>query len=737
VRRKPSIKEPLGADYRRPYPMMVAFLGMAVVMFISCHFLEDGGALAVNAAWGGADVPRQGSSNVWGKGIGDPFRSGAAPIPTLSRPVSESVHSAADSKPAVPSRGAASGSAVDLLTENRLTDIRAGRHHGFVSIVFEFTAPIDAHHFRIDGNTLRFTLGNTRTGLKPYRAFNHIDLWVRIRHEGADLDVALGLPAHVGKRRTLFLTNPQRLVLNLYDASEKADGADQGRQPVASTAHLDPREEMAVKATSSTVGFAATGGGQLPESPPRLSGKPVKEDLREPQVCDLRQMDLIEARILSRRGLYEKALRIYERLRERYPDDEGIWVDTIETLVNYEAYELALLEIRKLLSKNPTHLRGQRILTRIYQELNQPQWTFPLFEGLLDDYETDVGLWSDYAGTRLDSGDWAGALNYYCRVLELDPDNESALQRVHEILRKHRPQLVPGFLSYYQEGDDSLIQTFSLGYARDVGRKTRLNVDYQQVRIGRPDQPSTGYGRVQETLHDLTALIRHRLGDRWQADVGGSLYSGLGGGPSVLLAVDYEIPRRGVLRGSYVYHRPWFDPVEAAAREGNFNQARISLDWALGSWWSLLARGTRWDYFAQRRPDADASRYGERHAFLGILTRRLMAHPAISLSYSYYLSSFHYQDATFRPIDMMESERIHTLSFNFEDQPCTYLGYGLSGGIRRHTVKQTYSWFAFPFIKLRLGNRIDAVLSYEYSSEANTPQGGTTQTLNLSARIFL
>ncbi len=640
-----------------------------------------------------------------------------------------------DSKPVVPLGRVDATVEPERQAENRLTDIRAGRHPRFVSIVFELTGPIDAHGFQVDGRTLRFTLGHTRTALKPFHTFDQLDAWVRIQEEGSNITVSLGLPPHTGRRRTLFLKDPYRLVFNLYEPGEKSPASV--KEAKKDFFPYSTGGKSVVKALPSTSDIPIPGGvDQVVKDPSPPVGETANTGKGDAQVYNFKQMDMMEARILSRQGFYERSLLVYEKLRKRYPDDEEIWEDFIETLVNYEAYELALMEIRNILLKNPSNLRAQRIQARVYQELNQPQWNFPIFEGLLDDYETDVGIWSDYGFSRLDAGDWSGALNYYCRVLELDPDNESALRSVHEILRKHRPQLVPDFMSYYQEGDDSLIQTYSLAHARDLGRRTRLNVDYQEVHIRRPDQPSRGYGRVHENLHDMTAVLRHRLGSRWQVDTGGSLYSGLGGGPSGFLAVDYEFPRRGGLRGSYVYYRPWYDPVEAAARQGNFNRARLSLNWNFDERWSLLAQGTQWDYFAQRWPKEDASRYGERHAFLGSLTRRLMARPALSASYSYYRSNFYYEDSRFRPIDMPESERIHALSFNLEDQACTYLGYGFSGGIRRDMVKESFSWFAFPFIKLRLGNRTDAALSYEFSSEANTPEGGENQAFHLSVRII-
>ncbi len=102
-------------------------------------------------------------------------------------------------------------------TENHLIDIRAGRHPRFVSVVFEFTRSIEASDFQVHGRMLRFTLGHTRSGLKSFHGFKHLDTWVQIQQEGENIAAVVGLPANAGRRRTLFLKNPDRLVFNLYE----------------------------------------------------------------------------------------------------------------------------------------------------------------------------------------------------------------------------------------------------------------------------------------------------------------------------------------------------------------------------------------------------------------------------------------------------------------------------------------------------------------------------------------
>ena len=52
-------------------------------------------------------------------------------------------------------------------------------------------------------------------------------------------------------------------------------------------------------------------------------------------------------------------------------------------------------------------------------------------------------------------------------------------------------------------------------------------------------------------------------------------------------------------------------------------------------------------------------------------------------------------------------------------------------------VKENNSWYALPGIRVRLGNRIESGLSYEYSTESETERGGKTETLYFDIKVIL
>lgn len=586
-------------------------------------------------------------------------------------------------------------------TPIRLVEIRAGLHEAYGSVVFQFSKRYRYTRLKKINQEIRFKLMNTGTDLKPYRKYKTFDSWVRLDTNKNSIYVSIGLPEHFKKHVVIPLSNPYRLAVNLYIDKQGV------KKPPMETAF--PKETAAPKAPDAA--------DAKPHEVPTLSA------------ADIRQIDLITARIYSRKGLYKKSIHLYEQLRQRYPDDEEIWEDYIETLVNFSHYEQANSELEKLKRKNPSNLRGQRIQARVYQELHRHRWTFPIYEGILSQNRNDVGILSDYAYIRQDVGHWADALNYFSRVLELDTENRSALRGVHEILKEHRSNLQTGYSLNVQESGDARVQTIPVRYSRHITDQSRIDLNYSRIEIDR--STDTGIDGIHQIVNDAHLILHHQLNSKWEGSVGVGGYDGMGDGTSFFAGAGYSPWVNAFIRTSYVWSRPWFDPVDAANFDGTYNLWNASFDWSVDQTWGIFLGGERWDYFI-----SDDRDYGKKSSFTGIITKRLWSQPDLSLSYAFYYSHFNYEDENFTPIDMIPTEVVHSLSGNFEYWPCTNWAIVLSGGRRWDVERSINSWYVLPGIRLRLGNRIESDISYEYSTEAGTAAGGKTGTLRVSSKFI-
>lgn len=159
------------------------------------------------------------------------------PVPAQPEPLpgSEKPQTAPTAKPAAATGGRRFGKKI------RLETMRAGRHDGYVSIVFQLSGRIDFDTPQIGEKEIRFMLWNTSSQLRPYRAYPSSGSWVRLKTEPAGLDVHIGLPHHFQKFKAFLMEEPDRLVVNLYDSNKtafrEASGKERLRTPPAAADH--------------------------------------------------------------------------------------------------------------------------------------------------------------------------------------------------------------------------------------------------------------------------------------------------------------------------------------------------------------------------------------------------------------------------------------------------------------------------------------------------------------------
>jgi len=563
---------------------------------------------------------------------------------------------------------------------SRLQTIRGGRHKEYASVVFQFSDSVRYNQPQIQDGEIIFTLFHAATSLKSYRTYKTFDSWVKLDHNGDQLDILIGIPRHFKKFSIFRMETPHRLVVNLY-----------------SEAPIDTEHQQS--------------------------------EVRPPVSEDSRKMALIEARILGKQGLYEKSLQIYQHLLKRYPEDEEIRGDYIEALIDSSQYEMAQSEIMRLLRKNPDNLRAQRLQARLYIQLRQYARTFPIFDQILNLNKADAGIWSDYAFANLDTQEWSSALNYFSRVLEMDPENREALRNVHEILREHRPKLDAGYRLYSQDAGDATIQTVSGRYARHLSDRTLADIAYDRITIDRPESGLSA--PIDETINDALIRFRRQLSRKWEGRIGIGGYTGLGDGTTLLLGLDYSPRIDLTLHADFLGKRPWYDPVEAASLEGSYQQYVVSMDWNIDPTLALFLGAEYWDYFVEDDWD-----YGAKKTFTGILTKRLFERPSLFAGYSYYFSDFDYKNEAFTPIDMIPSESVHTIFGSFEHGLSRDITFSVSSGRQWDVVRSLSSWYILPMVRFKLGKRIESVISYEFNSESGTAAGGKTQTFRIWNRII-
>jgi len=182
-----------------------------------------------------------------------------------------------------------------------LDTIRGGRHKDFASIVFQFSDRSDYTEPRIHSNEIHFTFPGAATSLKLFRKYKTFDSYVKIDGRGEHIDVRMGIPQNFKRMSAFQLENPHRFVVNLYIKEQPTvTGTVRDELPPTEKAVSEPGENR---------------------KPVVLKDRKTRTAPEAPE--DRRQMDLIEARILNRKGLHEKSLELLRFKAYRRKDRKG------------------------------------------------------------------------------------------------------------------------------------------------------------------------------------------------------------------------------------------------------------------------------------------------------------------------------------------------------------------------------------------------------------------------------
>ncbi len=456
------------------------------------------------------------------------------------------------------------------------------------------------------------------------------------------------------------------------------------------------------------------------------NGAVVSDPVNANAETDTIKKELIKAKIFNRQGVYNKALMIYDGLKAVNPNNEEVWLGHIETLINLGDYELAFNNIEKLKRLSPNNLNVKRLEAQIYHKLGMHEKTFDIYENILADNRHDIGAWSDYAFSKLNTGNWADSLDYFMRILELDPENETAIKMSHEILKERRPNLKTKYNVYTQGLDDETV-SFSAEYSRHLSVSTLLFVDYNHIVVDRAEEAGFDLTSIDETLDETVIRAQKEFNDKLAGQFGIGAYSGLNDGLSFIIGLGYKIGDNSMLEANYVNNKPWFDPLSAADEDGNFDKINISFNWSFFENWSLFVDLERMNYSIDEVND-----YGDKRSFSGILSRKMVKRngliPDVYFSYSFYRSIFDYTKENERQVPLVKSSDRHAFTFNIENKITNKFSYTLAGSVNKDYARELEGWNVSPGLKVSLGKRYEITTQYNFASESSNFGGGDTET---------
>jgi len=437
------------------------------------------------------------------------------------------------------------------------------------------------------------------------------------------------------------------------------------------------------------------------------------------------QMNLIQARILSRKGIWPSAKKIYQQQVMKNPQSLDLRADYAEILIEHREYDEAYYEIGYLLKENKENLRALRLKASLYDRMALHRWTFPLYETLLFHSPNDTNIWFEYANQRYLSGQWQKALYGYENVLEHDPDNIYALRGIHSILSNKRPAFKTEFFRY--ESSDGTIRNHQQYQCRyTLTNRSTLYARHGIISIQPPKQSKAFRGVIEQS--DIEMIVdfppKIRFSGRYQ------LYQGLGDGISSNALLDYNDLPRIRCQLSWLKHFPWFDPTEAMPHDAFYDDLQLILDKSLPYNLNINTSLQYRTYHLKKIND-----YGTRFNYHLGFARQIWTKPATTLSITLDNANFTYGSKN-KSVPMVLRENVYALSAYIQDQPNMVLSYFLSFGYRLDTERSLAGYYINPGIQYTMSSQCQIDVAYAYSSESTGVVSGSTQSLQMDVNVI-
>jgi hypothetical protein len=449
------------------------------------------------------------------------------------------------------------------------------------------------------------------------------------------------------------------------------------------------------------------------------------EPTKEISSFDRMQMDFIQARIFARKGWYPASIKIYEQLIRQYPNSLDIRADYANVLLEYGDYEAATIHIQHLLKHQSFQMRGFQMMAVLYDRMNLPSWTFPIYDNLLNQSPNNDAIWMDLANQRTKIGHWQKSLEAYARVLENDPENIYALRGVHNILREKRPALQSQFIKY--SGSDGTVrrhQKYTWRYTLTKSFTFRLLFD--NINIDIPEN----LGIMSEDIQQTTLEISREMSSNIVFTGRMFYYSGPVSDFSVYGALSYRLLPDIDFQISYMGPSSWFDPIQAMDQEGSYEEYQVLLASQFSTNFRINSSLAFRKYALEQMDN-----YGDRLGIHVDVSQRMLNKPDTNLIMAFDQGRFSYHSKN-RDVPMVLKENTYSLSTYIQDHPFGRFYYFLSAGYRWDSSRSLSGFFVNPGMGWHFTSQFQIDFSYSYSSESTGIVQGSTQTYLMNGTII-
>lgn len=502
---------------------------------------------------------------------------------------------------------------------------------------------------------------------------------------------------------------------------------------------------------------ATTVRPSIPEqAAPALHSWKSSEPVAEPAPdAPARDRALAKARILAELGRDGEAQKIFLRLARQYPKDQEIVADLAEFLIDRGDVATAMTWLEGIENPNPRILR---LTAAAAVQGGNPGQGVGILHNLLQESPHDAGLLLDLAAAYAAAGDPALAAQTAKEAQALAPSDQN-VQATGDDLRDGLRPYAQTFFQSSTYGGTSIVTAGAEATSPVVERvslKARVEhivatkhegnppvgIPFQALQPDGTTTPSAiiGYPTLSQTIESshLTALWHGPHG--LEIEAGGNVFQGNATVFGQNAAIRYSPWQATVISVEGARNEPWYDPPEAAVRQGTYEQVKVRFETVYRERTALSVEA-----LATRYAIDNDQPYADRLAMIATVSRRILAFPELWLGYTFAPAALHYQKGPqifffdgvtptpTRIISLNTTEAIHQVAADLILQPQPWLRLELNGGVGRDVYRPGPFAFVAPAMIVRLTKALEWESRAEYQSETSFVRDGEESFLLFSA----
>ena len=443
-------------------------------------------------------------------------------------------------------------------------------------------------------------------------------------------------------------------------------------------------------------------------------------------IAESKETSLVKAKIYARHGALATAEAEFNTLLSKYPDDPEIYIAYAEILLDSKNYEQSHYRLNQVLLREPKHSYASRVKSRLYYEQGDYKNAAKILMQLEQQLPNDLGLKLDLADIELASGDWYNSLKSLEKVLQKDPRNGPAKERLFYLRREQSPSISTNY-KFETQSKNYFKQSSQFAYSKATSSIFNYTFSLEEEKYSSKDNDfeDESYlniglklnSRHNTNLYSSFAAKAKRNREKWF----------LAGNSKIRWHFN---PSQSITLSSTI-NDSWNDPFIATSFRGRLNSFKTDANLVLAD------RILLWNRLSYELHSINNNPFGNAFRSYFQFGYQWIKKPQFITYYQFYNLNYNFHKNVNRgliPIPTKESS--HFLGGLLNQQLAGNFYYHLGGSLGYSSTQNVLQYFGTMDLEYMVKNRLRLRAQFTYGSQNRLTNEGDNKSLSFALNYF-